>query len=108
MPVLTIIIPNSGKEVVIAGSVPVDHYLAKKFSLLGLNEWEEITIKVFYNNIQYLHERLLTRVTFTYADKRKERLEMIMKVALPTFVENHEFHLRANGSNGHYLGDQLS
>lgn len=31
-----------------------------------------------------------------------------MKEAIPNFIGNHEFHLRANGSNGHYLGDKVS
>ncbi|KAG0271056.1 Glutathione S-transferase S1 [Linnemannia exigua] len=108
MPVLTITSPSNGKDAIIAESVPIDHYLARKFALLGSNEWEEMTIKALYNNIHHLRERSLTRVTLTYPEKRREGLNWFMNVALPTFLENHEFHLRANGSNGYYLGDKLS
>ncbi|KAF9088155.1 hypothetical protein BGX23_007598 [Mortierella sp. AD031] len=45
-------------------------------------------------------------VTWTYADKRKVVLEKFMKTSLPTFIADHEFHLRSNGSNGHYIGNK--
>ncbi|KAG0367713.1 hypothetical protein BGZ54_003391 [Gamsiella multidivaricata] len=90
-------------EVVMSESIVIDHYLAKKFGLLGNNEWEEITIKAFYSNIHYLRERSFMCVTWTYADKRKVALETFMTKTLPTFIADHEFHLKANGSNGHYL-----
>jgi len=85
----------------------IDHYLAKKFNLLGANEWEEQTIKAYYNNIHYLRERSFMNVTWTYADKRKVALERFMKNSLPTFIAEHEFHLRTNGSNGHYMGNKV-
>ncbi|KAF9933086.1 Glutathione S-transferase S1 [Linnemannia zychae] len=107
MPVLTITASN-GKKAVIAESVPVDHYLAKKFGLLGNNEWEEYSIKAIYNNIHHLRERSLTRVTLTYADKWQQGLETFLAVTVPGFIANHEFHLRVNGSNGYYFGDKLS
>ncbi|KAF9360494.1 hypothetical protein BGX34_007746 [Mortierella sp. NVP85] len=107
MPVLNIIALD-GKETFIAESAVVDQYLAKKFNLLGNNEWEEFTIKGIYNNIHHLRERTLTGVTWIYADKRKEGLANFMNKTLPNFISDHEFHLKANGSNGHYIGDKLS
>ena len=85
----------------------IDHYLAKKFKLLGNNEWEEQTIKAHYNNIHYLRERSFMCVTWTYADKRKAALERFMKSTLPTFIADHEFHLKDNGSNGYYVGNKV-
>ncbi|KAG9066577.1 Glutathione S-transferase S1 [Linnemannia hyalina] len=107
LPVLTVSSPSNGKEVVISESVPVDHFLAKRFNLLGNNEWEEYTIKAVYNNIHHFRERSLTTMSYTFGDK-KHRLEHYLKVVIPNFIGDHEFHLRANGSNGHYLGDKLS
>lgn len=46
-------------------------------------------------------------VTWTYADKRKGALERFMKSTLPKFIADHEFHLRDNGSNGHYIGNKV-
>ncbi|KAG0306725.1 hypothetical protein BGZ98_001829 [Dissophora globulifera] len=107
MPVLSIIAAN-GKEAIIAESIVIDHFLAKRFGLLGDNEWEEYTIKGIYNNIHYLRERSFMNVTWTYKDKRKVALESFMTKSLPKFIADHEFHLKANGSNGHYVGNKLS
>ncbi|KAK3834662.1 MAG: hypothetical protein JOS17DRAFT_737375 [Linnemannia elongata] len=108
LPVLTITSPSNGKEVVISESIPVDHFLAKRFNLLGNNEWEEYTIKALYNNIHHLRERSFTRMTCAFWDTTQQGLDYHLKEVIPNFIGNHEFHLRANGSNGHYLGDKLS
>ncbi|KAF9148800.1 Glutathione S-transferase S1, partial [Linnemannia schmuckeri] len=108
LPVLTVTSPSSGKEVIISESIPVEHFLAKRFGLLGNNEWEEYIIKAFYNNIHHFRERTFTRMTGALWGTKKEGLEFHLKEAIPNFITNHEFHLKANGSNGHYLGDKLS
>ncbi|KAF9572267.1 Glutathione S-transferase S1 [Mortierella alpina] len=107
LPILNIVLPN-GKELFLAESIVVDHYLAKKFGLLGDNEWEECTIKAIYNNIHYFRERSFRDLTFTYADKRRIALERFMTHTLPSFIADHDFHLKENGSNGHFVGSQLS
>ncbi|KAG0056021.1 hypothetical protein BGZ83_006634 [Gryganskiella cystojenkinii] len=107
MPVLNIIAPD-GKEVFISESIVIDHFLAKRFNLLGDNEYEEMTIKAIYNNVHYLRERAFMTMTWTYDDKRKEALERFLTRSLPRFIEDHEFQLKQNGSNGHYVGNRLS
>ncbi|KAK3834663.1 MAG: hypothetical protein JOS17DRAFT_737379 [Linnemannia elongata] len=107
LPLLNVSAPD-GKELVLSESIVIDQYLAKKFNLLGDNEYEEWTIKAHYSNIHYLRERSLMKMTWTWADKRAEALELFLKTTLPDFIVNHEFHLRGNGSNGHYVGDRLS
>ncbi|KAG9322601.1 hypothetical protein KVV02_007914 [Mortierella alpina] len=62
-PVLHIKTP-SGLEVKLAETLVLEHYLAKKFGLLGDNEWEEQQIKMFHSSSLYLRERLFTRVTW--------------------------------------------
>jgi glutathione S-transferase len=94
--------------VVLSESIVIDQYLAKKFNLLGDNEWEEWAIKTHYSNIHYLRERSLMKLTWTWADKRKEALDVFLEKTLPDFIVDHEFHLRRNGSNGHYVGDRVS
>jgi glutathione S-transferase len=93
---------------VLSESIVIDHYLAKRFNLLGDNEWQEWAIKSHYSNIHYLRERSLMKMTWTWADKRQEALELFLEVTLPGFIENHEFHLKANGSNGHYVGERVN
>ncbi|KAK3844607.1 MAG: hypothetical protein J3R72DRAFT_438393 [Linnemannia gamsii] len=107
MPVLNVI-ASDGKETFLTESIVVDQYLAKKFNLLGDNEWEEQTIRAHYSNIHYLRERSFMNVTWTYAEKRKVALEKFMASTLPAFIADHEFHLETNGSNGHYIGNRLS
>ncbi|KAF8942292.1 Glutathione S-transferase S1 [Haplosporangium gracile] len=107
LPLLNVIAPDS-KELVLSESIVIDQYLAKKFNLLGDNEYEEWTIKAHYSNIHYLRERSLMKMTWTWADKRAEALELFLERTLPDFIVNHEFHLKGNGSNGHYVGDRLS
>ncbi|KAF9088153.1 hypothetical protein BGX23_007596 [Mortierella sp. AD031] len=107
MPVLNVIGPN-GKEAVLAETIVIDQYLAKRFNLLGDTEWEEWEIKAHYSSIHYLRERSLMRVTWTWADKRRVALDNFMKTTLPDFIATHEFHLKANGYNGHYVGNRLS
>jgi len=88
-------------------SIAIDLFLAKRFHLLGDNEWEEAIIKGFYSNIHYLRERSLMTVTWTHPSRRKIALENFIGKTLPQFIADHEFHLRENGSNGHYVGDKV-
>ncbi|KAG0253879.1 Glutathione S-transferase S1 [Mortierella polycephala] len=106
MPVLHV--KSEDGQAMVAESVVIDMYLAKKFNLLGSNEYEELTIKAFYSSVHYLRERSLMRVTWTQADKRKEGFEAFMTKMVPWWIKVHEQHLERNGSNGHFFGDKLS
>ncbi|KAG0003562.1 Glutathione S-transferase S1 [Modicella reniformis] len=106
MPVLTVRTDN--EEAVLAESIVVDLYLAKKFGLLGSNEYEEQTIKAFYSSIHYLRERSLRRLTWTFEDKRKEAFETWITKDFPNWIVLQEEHLKRNGSNGHFFGDKIT
>ncbi|CAO3573942.1 unnamed protein product [Mortierella alpina] len=95
-------------EVLLAEAFNMDLYLAKKFGLLGENEYEEATIRAFYSQIHYLRERSLMRMTWTFPEKRKEAWETFVKTTLPDFIQKHEQHLERNGSNGHYFSDKVN
>jgi len=82
-------------------------FLAKKFGLLGSNEYEEQTIKAFYSSIHYLRERSLMKMTWTFPDKRKEAFETWTTRNFPHWIELHEQHLKRNGGNGHFFGDKV-
>ncbi|KAF9285628.1 Glutathione S-transferase S1 [Mortierella antarctica] len=107
MPVLEVH-SSDGKTIPVTESIAIDLFLAKRFHLLGDNEWEEATIKGFYSNIHYLRERSLMTVTWTHPSRRKVALENFISKTLPQFITDHEYHLRENGSNGHYVGDKIS
>ncbi|KAG0095469.1 Derlin 1 [Podila epicladia] len=62
-PILHIHTPD-GKHLRLCESIVVEHFLAKKFDLLGDNEWDEQQIKMFHSSSLYLRERLFMRVTW--------------------------------------------
>lgn len=91
----------------LAESFVIDLYLAEKFDLLGSNRYEAETIKAFYSSIHYLRERCLMRMTWTFADKRKEAFERFTTKMVPWWIKVHEQHLERNGGNGHFFGDKV-
>ncbi|OAQ34877.1 hypothetical protein K457DRAFT_151993 [Linnemannia elongata AG-77] len=97
-----------GKELVLAEASVIDTFLAGRFGLLGENEWESLAIKTFYSNIHYLRERYFSSVIIVPPELRKKAREDYLNGSLTKFCEDHEYHLKANGSNGHYVGNKLS
>ncbi|KAG0378496.1 MAG: hypothetical protein J3R72DRAFT_430068 [Linnemannia gamsii] len=97
-----------GQEVVLAEAIVIDTFLAGRFGLLGDNEWESLAIQSFYSNIHYLRERCTRTTMFVEPELRKKARDTYLNETLVKFCEDHEHHLKANGSNGHYIGDKLS
>ncbi|KAG0215949.1 Glutathione S-transferase S1 [Mortierella sp. GBA30] len=106
MPVLNI--KSEQGIAMVAETIVIDFFLAKKFDLLGANEYEEQVIKSFYSSIHYLRERCLMRMTWTYADKRQEAFESFVTKLVPWWIRVHEQHLENNGSNGHFFGEKIT
>ncbi|GJJ78416.1 hypothetical protein EMPS_10775 [Entomortierella parvispora] len=86
----------------------VEHFLAEKFNLLGKNEWEAQQIKMFHSSSLYLRERVAMRITWNFKEVMDKSMDIFMSTQLPYWIETHSKYLRDNGSNGHYIGDQLS
>ncbi|KAF8942294.1 Glutathione S-transferase S1 [Haplosporangium gracile] len=107
VPVLKIVSP-ANEEVIVAESMVIEQYLAKKFNLFGDNEWEGLTIQALYSNVHFFLERALTKMTWVVPERRKRGLEIFLQHFLPEFISDHEMHLKANGSNGFYVGNRLS
>ncbi|KAF8930174.1 hypothetical protein EDD21DRAFT_419847 [Dissophora ornata] len=80
----------------------------KRFNLLGDNKLESLTIQSHYSNIHHLRERAFSKVTGVPKDRLREAREVFFNTTLKKFLEDHEFHLKENGDNGHYVGDRLS
>ncbi|KAG0034050.1 hypothetical protein BGZ81_006391 [Podila clonocystis] len=98
----------AGEEVILSEAMIVDQYLAEELDLLGDNKYESWTILAFNSSIHYLMERSF--VAFAKKDHvgRKTSRESFISGALRKFIHDHEFHLRSNGNNGHYVGNRLS
>ncbi|KAF9946778.1 hypothetical protein BGZ72_011148 [Mortierella alpina] len=98
----------SGLEVKLAETLVIEHYLAKKFGLLGDNAWEEQQIKMFHSSSLYLRERHSMRVIWNYKEVMDKALDLFLTQHLPLWIETHTKHLKDNGSNGHYVGEKIS
>lgn len=83
----------------------IDIYLAEEFGLLGDNKYEELTIKAFNSSSHFLMERFFRLLASTA--ERKQNIETFIDIFLPKFIYDHEFHLRNNGNNGHYVGSKV-
>ncbi|KAG0215950.1 Glutathione S-transferase S1 [Mortierella sp. GBA30] len=108
VPTLKVKAADGEGEILLAEAFNIDLFLAKKFGLLGENEFEELTIRAFYSQIHFLRERSLMRTTWTFPDKRQMAWEEFINTTLPGFIEQHEQHLEHNESNGHYFGKKLT
>ena len=100
--------PFQGKELVLAEAIIIDTFVAGRFGLLGDNEWESLAIRTFYSNIHYLRERYFSTVLIASPELREKARDFYLDGPLTKFCEDHEYHLKENGSNGHYVGDKVS
>ncbi|KAF9092862.1 hypothetical protein BGX29_010256 [Mortierella sp. GBA35] len=85
----------------------IDMYLARRFGLLGDNEWESLAIQSFYSNIHYLRERGAASTVADPPEMRKKGRDRFLDGQFRRFCEDHEHHLKQNGSNGHYVGNKV-
>ncbi|KAF9899574.1 hypothetical protein EC991_008611 [Linnemannia zychae] len=107
MPVLHVVGEN-GKTAELAETVVVEHYLAKKFGLLGTNEYEESIIKMCHSSSAAIQNTFAGAVTWNDPEGKAKGLAFFTSSSLPSWIETHEKHLKDNGNNGHYLGNKLS
>ncbi|KAF9416848.1 hypothetical protein BGZ76_004595 [Entomortierella beljakovae] len=107
LPMLKVTAPN-GKELTVSESMVIDVFLAERFGLLGENKFESITIQSFYSNINYLRERTFSEVADVPKEYKFTARDFFMTHTFKKFLEDHEYHLKENGNNGHYVGDKLS
>ncbi|KAF9413569.1 hypothetical protein BGZ76_005014 [Entomortierella beljakovae] len=106
-PILKIEAPN-GKELIVSESIVIDIFLAERFGFLGGNKYESLMTQSFYSNIHYLRERTVASVLGAPDDHKKKARDNFLNHTLKNFLEDHEYHLRENGNNGHYIGDKTS
>ncbi|KAG0282299.1 hypothetical protein BGZ96_000632, partial [Linnemannia gamsii] len=99
---------ENGKTVTLAETVVIEHHLAKKFGLLGTNEYEESIIKMLHNSSAAIMNALSLSVTWTVPEAKTAGLANFLSITLPAWIGNHERHLNDNGNNGYYLGDKLT
>ncbi|KAG0306546.1 hypothetical protein BGZ98_002164 [Dissophora globulifera] len=97
-----------GQTIELAEVIVIEQFLANRTGLLGKNSWEESLIKMYQSSTHALISYLILTVVQSPKDTQPAFLERYRKVNIPEWIRFHEKHLRDNGSNGHYVGDQLS
>ncbi|KAI1311304.1 hypothetical protein EDD11_003484 [Mortierella claussenii] len=97
-----------GKILELAEISTIEQFLAKRANLLGKDYWEESLIKMYLSSTHSLITFLVHTVVQSPKEDRPAFLERFKKTNLTGWIQHHEKHLKANGSNGHYVGDQLS
>ncbi|KAG0309402.1 hypothetical protein BGZ99_000865 [Dissophora globulifera] len=86
----------------------IERYLAKKFNLLGQNEWEQLMIEQYHSSTLALQVMYRQNFLFSPPEKRVESATSFYNDIFKKFVTVHERYLEKNGSNGHYIGQHLS
>ncbi|KAF9186667.1 hypothetical protein BGZ51_009336 [Haplosporangium sp. Z 767] len=99
---------EDGKEIVLSESVPIDHYLAKVFGLLGDNEYEELLIKAFHCSSAGIQNLFAATVSWNQPEVKAKTFQRFKSTTLQNWVKTHEKHLADNGNNGHYIGNKIS
>ncbi|KAI7817360.1 hypothetical protein BC939DRAFT_466161 [Gamsiella multidivaricata] len=90
-------------------SEAIERYLARKFNLLGDTPWEEMRIDAFVSSTKTLIYLAFSRVpTVRDPVQKQEMVEQLLEKAIPKWVGLHERYLKANGTNGHYVGLKLT
>ncbi|KAF9153789.1 hypothetical protein BG015_002613 [Linnemannia schmuckeri] len=102
-------VTKCGKSFEIAEISAIEFFLAKRSgNLLGKDFWEESQIRMFHSSTHALFTFLVHTVVQSPQSDRAAFLARFKKTNLPQWIRSHEKYLVANGSNGHYVGDQLS
>ncbi|KAF9363745.1 hypothetical protein BGX34_003393 [Mortierella sp. NVP85] len=97
-----------GKILELAEISTIEQFLANRTGLLGKDFWEENLVKMYLSSTHALITFLIHNVVQSPKEDRPTFLERFRKSNLPEWIKFHEKHLQANGSNGHYVGNQLS
>ncbi|KAG0221111.1 hypothetical protein BGX31_010182 [Mortierella sp. GBA43] len=101
---------ETGPELVleIPESEAIERYLARKFGLLGCDAWEETAVNAFYCSSNAVMSLYVNKVLLAFPDTKECELAKFATKNIPPWIAQHEKWLAKNGSNGFYVGDQLS
>ncbi|KAI1314961.1 hypothetical protein EDD11_001445 [Mortierella claussenii] len=107
MPILYETTP-SGEVLELAELSVLEFYLGKKFGLVGDNDWEEQLIRSYTSSTQTLFDKFVVTVIRQPKELQAQMTQAYLEKQVPEWAAFHEKALKANGSNGHYVGNKLS
>ncbi|CAO3564470.1 unnamed protein product [Mortierella alpina] len=99
---------TDGTVLELAESAAIERYLSKKFNLLGQNDYENLLVDQYVSSTDSLAQTFSVKIILGPAEKRVEEANKLYAEVLPQFIAIHEEHLKKNGSNGHYVGNQFT
>ncbi|KAG0292257.1 hypothetical protein BGZ97_005638, partial [Linnemannia gamsii] len=107
LPVLYVHSQDGSQTVPIAESKAIENYLATHFGYMGANSYETAQILAFNASTTALFDSFLDSVMYLEASAEVKQDQMVnfLTKKVPNWIRIHEEHLKANGSNGHYVGD---
>ncbi|KAF9184015.1 hypothetical protein BGZ51_003631 [Haplosporangium sp. Z 767] len=86
----------------------IEQFLATRSGFMGKDIWEENRIKMFLSSTHSMFTFLVHTIVQSPKEERPAFLKRFKSMNLKGWIQFHEKHLKENGSNGHYVGDQLS
>ncbi|KAF9554496.1 hypothetical protein BGW38_009313, partial [Lunasporangiospora selenospora] len=107
LPVLYEISADGSKVIEHAEALNIELRLARRFDLLGSNSAEESAITGAFSNTRALMHRF-EDAYFVRKQFRDEEHDKFINEKLLQWIRTHEKILSENGSNGHYVGNQVS
>ncbi|KAG0213067.1 hypothetical protein BGX28_005088 [Mortierella sp. GBA30] len=113
IPVVYEMAPN-GTVIELAEALAIERYLGTKFHLIGRNEYEHHKINQFLCSSDTFLSTFSSKVARGPREKQYTPEERIQETnafyatEVTKFVAIHEEHLKKNGSNGHYVGNQIT
>ncbi|KAF8934890.1 hypothetical protein EDD21DRAFT_161804 [Dissophora ornata] len=112
IPILTETSADGSKTIKIAESDAIVRYLAKKFGMIGDNAFEEVLVDTFVGHTHALNGQIylkyLAYTDASYAELKRDNKEKLVTGPMADWAKYHEEHLKANGSNGHYVANKLT
>ncbi|KAF9954953.1 hypothetical protein BGZ72_004147 [Mortierella alpina] len=97
-----------GTVLELAESQAIERYLSKKFNLLGKNDYENHLVDRYVSSTDSASQMFRVKIIQGPAENRVEEANKFYAEVLPQFIAIHEEHLKKNGSNGHYVGNQFT
>ncbi|KAF8944126.1 hypothetical protein BGZ47_004610 [Haplosporangium gracile] len=110
VPVLYVHSQDGSQTVPIAESKAIEDYLADRFGRLGRDTYERAQIQAFTSSTTALFDNFISTAVNLQAspEVKQEQVVAFFAKKVPNWIRIHEEHLRANGSNGHYVGDSIT
>ncbi|KAF9995298.1 hypothetical protein BGZ80_007552 [Entomortierella chlamydospora] len=86
----------------------LEYYIGQKNGWVGDKLWENNLVKMYHSSSQAVFDKLIKTVARAPKEIYDQMLEIYTTKILPEWAEYRERALKANGSNGHYVGDKLT